>query len=448
MNRPPAFLTRPQSNELCHVTVQAAQRRVDLALPATVPILEFTPILATLCQVTAGPQRESTPPAWTLARPAGGAFELTSTLAGQSVLDGEVLHLVDAAVWRAPSVSDLAAAVTEVLEGGRRWTAETTRWFCAGAAMLALLLMVFLAVGTGAVDRSAGALALIAAGALGGAALLVPALAARREAQLALAGAAVVLAGLAGWGLAGAPPGPAGLVAAGLGVTVALLALAPVAPAIGPGGALVTGVLTISYALEARGVSPAQGAAVVAVVGVIAIRLWPSIVSHGLSAFIAEPSSAAAEEAARRSRRLLASLSGGTAVQVFLAARVLLETGDPFAVGLAAAAGAALLLRAQALRFLADALPPALTGAAVLLLLELALASGFAAGDRPQLALALPALTAAGLAGLAAARLRVTPPVPGTRLAWLAVDLSLAPLMLGTLGVFGLIAQLVHHFVH
>jgi hypothetical protein len=75
-------------------------------------------------------------------------------------------------------------------------------------------------------------------------------------------------------------------------------------------------------------------------------------------------------------------------------------------------------------------------------------AGSLVAQERTQQAIALPGLTAAALAGLAAARVRLTPPLPGTRWAWLLVDLSLAPLALGTLGVFGLIAQLVHHFIH
>ena len=447
MIRPPASLTRQPSSDLCHVTIQAARRRVDLALPAATPILEFTPILATLCQVTAGPQREATPPAWTLARPAGAAFELTSTLSSEGVLDGEVLHLVDAAVWRAPSVSDLADAVTEVLEGGRRWTAGSTAWFCAAASLAVLLLLVPVAVGAGMLDRTTGALALLAAGGLAAAALFVPALAARRPARLAAAAGAVVFAGLGGWGLAGALPGPAGLVAAGLALTAALLALSPVLPAVGPGGVLVTGVLTLAFAAEARGAAAAQAAAVVAVAGVIGIRIWPAIVSSGLSAFVAEPSAAAAEEAARRSRRLLASLSGGTALLLVVASAVLLGSGIPWAIGLTASAAAALLLRAQAYRFLPDVLPPALAGAAVLLALEWALASALAGQGRPQLAVAVPAATAAALAGLAAVRSWLTPPLPGTRLAWLLVDLSLAPLALGTIGVFELIAQLVHHVV-
>jgi len=89
----------------------------------------------------------------------------------------------------------------------------------------------------------------------------------------------------------------------------------------------------------------------------------------------------------------------------------------------------------------------ALAGAAVLLALEWALAGVLNGQGRPQLAVALPMATAAALAGLAAVRSWLSPPLPGSRLAWLLVDLSLAPLALGTLGVFGLIAQLVHHIV-
>jgi WXG100 protein secretion system (Wss), protein YukD len=446
MIRPPASLTRQQPSELCHVTIQAARRRVDLALPAATPILEFTPILATLCQVTAGPRREITPPAWTLARPAGEAFELTSTLASEGVLDGEVLHLVDAAVWRAPSVSDLADAVTGALEGGRRWTEAATAWFCAGASVATLLLVAALAVGTGVVDRSSGALALVAAGGLLVVALFVPALAARRPARLALAVGAVVLAGLGGWGLGGASA-PGGLIGASLALAAALLAVSPVLPAVGPGGALAAGALTLAFAAEARGAGAAQAAAVLAAAGVIGVRVWPAVVGRGPGTFVSEPSAAAAEAAARRSRRLLASLSGGTAVVLVLAAAVLLGSGIPWAIGLAGSVAAALLLRAQAYRFLPDVLPPALAGAAVALALEWALATTLAGQGRAQLAVALPAATAAVLAGLAAVRSWLTPPLPGTRLAWLLVDLSLAPLTLGTLGVFGLIAQLVHHFV-
>jgi hypothetical protein len=189
-------------------------------------------------------------------------------------------------------------------------------------------------------------------------------------------------------------------------------------------------------------------AAVLVIAGVIALRLWPAVVSRGLSAFLAEPSQAAAEAAARRSRRLLASLSGGTALLLVLACIVLLAGGGPFAAGLAAAAAAALLLRAQGYRFVADALPTAIAGALVVLALEWSLAVSQAAQGRQQLAVALPAATAAALTGLAAVRTWASPPLPGTRWAWLAVDLSLAPLTLGALGVFTLIGQLVHHFVH
>src|SRR5262249_53973210 len=158
-------------------------------------------------------------------------------------------------------------------------------------------------------------------------------------------------------------------------------------------------------------------------------------------------SPAAAEAAARRSRRLLASLSGGSALLLVLASLVLLAGASPFAVALAAAAAAALLLRAQEYRFVADALPLALAGAAVLLAREWGAAGALAAHGRPQLAVALPVATAVALGGLTAVRTWLEPPLPGTRLVWLAVDLALAPLALGTIGVFELIAGLVHHFV-
>jgi hypothetical protein len=157
----------------------------------------------------------------------------------------------------------------------------------------------------------------------------------------------------------------------------------------------------------------------------------------------------AAEAAARRFRRLLASLSAATALAVLASALALVGAGGGFALGLAAVAGAALLLRAQAYRYVPEALPAALAGGLVLLALALALVS------RPLLAQghALPAaavlaLAGAGLASLSTVRGSFAPPAWAIRWAWLAADVALVPCLLGALGVFDLAGRLIHHFVH
>jgi WXG100 protein secretion system (Wss), protein YukD len=428
--------------DLCHVTVQASGRRIDVALPATAPILEFTPALASLCRVTEGPAGEMAPPAWTLARAAEPAFDVTSTLAGEGVLNGEVLHLVDAATWRAPDVADLVDAVTAALETGARWTAGATAWLAAGVAVASLLAGALAAAQAGAAGRAAGALVLALAAGLGGLALFAPGVAARRPTQVALAAGAAVLAGLGAGAVAGPLPGPVAVVAAGLGLVAAALALWPVLAGLAPGAALVGGALALGAAAAARGASGAQVAAVAVAAGVIGLRLWPAVAGGRLATGVADPSPAAAEAAARRSRALLASLSGATSL-VLLAAALVLVGGGPFGIGLAAVAGLALGLRAQAYRFVVDVLPPALAGAGVLIALELSVATALTARGMPVAAAALPAVT--GLAVVWAAGAGTAPrlPVPGTRLAWLAVDLALAPLVLGALGVFDLVAELL-----
>src|SRR5262245_11090800 len=217
------LLSRTASAELCHVTVQGSRRRADVALPATVPIVEFTPLVAALCEamdpwnrgqdVVAGAQ-DGTPPAWTLARVGEPPFDLESSLAEARVLDGEVLHLVDAAAWHAPLVSDLADAVTGALESGERgWPAEAR---AAGLAALGAAFMVTAAAtgaATGSGSRAGGVLALLAALGLAAAGLVWRAAIRRLGPRLALGAGSVALAGLAGWTMAGARGGAAGVAA-------------------------------------------------------------------------------------------------------------------------------------------------------------------------------------------------------------------------------------------
>lgn len=64
------------------------------------------------------------------------------------------------------------------------------------------------------------------------------------------------------------------------------------------------------------------------------------------------------------------------------------------------------------------------------------------------MAVGLLAGTGLVLAGLSMLTLRLPTPDRGVRIAWLAVDMAIGPLALGTLGVFGLLAELAHHFIH
>src|SRR5579884_2334446 len=189
----------PMPDTICRVTVQGMGRRVDLVLPATVPIAELMPEVARLClgEETPGPEAEVAPPVWTLARVGGPPFALTDTLAEHQVVDGEVLHVVDVAVWRTPTVVEVREQVTTALESSS--VGGLGAWALAPVAAAHVLAAVALGVG---IPIGLGALGL-AALALG---LAVRAGRTAVAVRAALVLEAWGLAGLGGWALAGGPP--------------------------------------------------------------------------------------------------------------------------------------------------------------------------------------------------------------------------------------------------
>jgi hypothetical protein len=442
----PAWLSRRGTPDRCHVTVQASNRRLDLALPATVPILELVPTLARLCQVEAEAgevsRREATPPVWTLARAAGAPFALDSTLAEAGVLDGEVLHLVDVSAWRAPQVSRLGGSRTAPERRGRlAWTASTTSWLLAGLGATALGLPLLALGVAGALDQRAGLLALALALGLAAFLLLGRDRAGRPPVGLALAAAVVALGGAAGAGLA-AGPGlrPTG---AGLGGGLALLVLGRALPAVAPGGALAAGALALAGAATAAGIAPERTAAVAAAAGCLALQLWP--VAGDLEPVLA--GSGDRRSGDPRPGWTPVSLSAGLSLVVLVAGSVLLARGGWPGVGLAAVAAAGLGLRAGSRPLLAEALPPAIAGAALLLGLEVLAGLSLAAHGQALAGVALAAGPSLGLIALAGWRDLPGLPTPLTRLGWLGVDLALVVLTLGALGVIDQVARLVHHVV-
>jgi len=442
----PAWLSRRGTSDRCHVTVQASNRRVDLALPTTVPILELTPTLARLCRPGAAGQdaaeREVTPPAWTLARAASAPFDLTSTLAEAGVLDGEVLHLVDASTWRAPQLSDLAGSTATPAGPNRRpWTASATSWLLSGLSTAALGLPL-LALGVdGALDRRTGVLAL--AGALAALALLGRGVGGRRPTRLALLAAVVVLGGAAGAGLIDGR-GPLRLAGAGLGAGLALLALIRTLPALAPGGALAAGVLALAAATVAGGVALERTAAAAAVVGCLALQLWPAAGDRHPA-----PIGRSGGTSAGPGWRWWgpASLSAGIALVVLVAGLILLTRGGWPGVGLAGAAAVGLCLRARSRPLLAEALPPAVAGAALLLGLEVLAGVSLAAHGQALAGVALVAGLSLGLIALAGSGELPGPPAPLTRLGWLGVDLALVALTPEALGVVDQAVRLAHHVI-
>jgi len=445
----PAWLGHRGMPDRCHVTVQVSSRRVDLALPTTVPILEFTPTLAQLCQVEGkgqeAAQREATPPAWTLARVGGAPFDLTSTLAEAGVLDGEVLHLVDASAWQAPRVSDLGEpAVASAGSSRRAWASSATSWLFSSLGVAALGLVLLLVGVAGALDRGAGVVALALAGGLATFVVLRPGLDGRHPARLALVTAVALLGSAAGAGLVG-DRGPLGAAGAGLGAGLALLVVGRTLPALAPGGGLVAGALALAAAATAGGVAPERTAAVVAAAGSLLLQLWPTPADGHLPA-LAGPDLRGPGDPGW-GQWASASLSGGVTLVVLAAGLVLLAHGGWPGVGLAAAVAAELCLRSRSCASLVEVLPSAVAAGALLLGL-VALAGVTLAGHGQGLAGVVLA-AGVGLALVALAGVGEFPRLPASliRLGWLGVDLALVALTLGTLGVLDQVTRLASQVV-
>src|SRR3954469_19540984 len=74
----------------CRLTVLAPRRRVDVALPADVPVAELVPMVL---ELLGEPGRACAPRPWRLSGVVGGPLPVAATLGELGVLDGELLRL-------------------------------------------------------------------------------------------------------------------------------------------------------------------------------------------------------------------------------------------------------------------------------------------------------------------------------------------------------------------
>lgn len=207
------------------VTLVSDTRRVDLALPSTVPVSTLIPQVLRLCAPAQHPQR---PASWHLVPTGGRALGLDQSLADAGVADGEVLTLVDRpGTTRAAYVEDARDAVEDAIDDrGRSWQPRTAVGFT--LAVLPVLLCALLFLPSTWSPRQGGG----QAGAALAAAILVTAgwFAARRGYRIlpeALLGAAAAWGAVTGWLVAAWPDWPPGTRYAGAAAgTVALVAIA------------------------------------------------------------------------------------------------------------------------------------------------------------------------------------------------------------------------------
>ncbi len=124
------------------VTVVNGTRRVDLALPSSLPLADVLPQLLGYCDPAERPTR---PQAWSLGRVGGPTLSSTQSLSDAGVLDGDVLELRSRDVATQPAyVEDVRDAVEDAVdESGGLWRSRTTVKFALIIGAIGLLAATF-----------------------------------------------------------------------------------------------------------------------------------------------------------------------------------------------------------------------------------------------------------------------------------------------------------------
>jgi type VII secretion integral membrane protein EccD len=357
------------------VTVVGGRRRLDLSLPADVPVADLLGELVAMLEEPAA----GSPPSWGLVRVGGQVLQGEQGLAAQGVHAGSLLFLRDLADPIAPpAVDDYAGAVAAAIEEAPGlWTAAHfqgllaaagTAWLLALGAIavqqvagdvliatpLDLLVAVMVTFGAGAIGRLAGA----------------------PRTGTVLAFAALPLWGAAGVGFARI----AGLdettaVAVGLAAVAAAALAARMAgreanaPSAGLVTATVPGAITLAVCVW-RGVPLASGAAVLVPLLLAGVRLLPWAVTR-LAGLEGRPGDARIERRAIEARWLLGALTAGAAVTLAAACVLLVLQPGSWAHAVAVAAALAALLQARRGRLIVDVVPMVFVALATLATFEL-----------------------------------------------------------------------------
>ena len=173
------------SDDLLRITVTGADRRVDLALPVALPVVELVPGLAREIGVLDG---ETAYAGYWLTTADGRRLSPDLGLSAQGVEPGDVLTLVVGADERPERVyDDVIEAMADAVEAETRsWSPESGRRTALGAATV-LLSMGALALALQRPDVVAGTLGLVAAAVLLTAAVTLSRVQHEHDAALTLA---------------------------------------------------------------------------------------------------------------------------------------------------------------------------------------------------------------------------------------------------------------------
>ncbi|MEU8284034.1 type VII secretion integral membrane protein EccD [Micromonospora sp. NPDC048905] len=449
-------------DSLCRLTLVAPLRRVDLSVPADLPVAEFASLLLRYAGEDDGALDHD---GWVLSRLGGGLLDTSATPRALGLHNGDHIFLSRASdAVPEPAFDDLTDAVA--VASARTvppWRSATTRWFALTTVVLAALGGVGLVVaieprtiaytvaavmaillasagtvaarafGDGAVGAAVAAAALPYAFACG---LLIlaepntPVTDAVGAPQLLTGAATLLLTAILGLaGTTACRPLFVGAIAAALALTAgALLVLVGLAP------------------LQAAAIMVSVGSIATLALPLVALRLGrlpiPGVVfiSEDIRTDPAAVDFAAVTDRVVASAGILAGLLGGTAVSVSVGAVFLAGDGSIAALALGACVGLSLLLRARTFDRLVQRLVLLVGGTVTLVGTGAVAAVAGGPGIRVALLAVLLVVVAGGAiqAGTAGAGRRVGTPVSSRVLDLLdsLLLVALVPLAAGVCGLF------------
>jgi type VII secretion integral membrane protein EccD len=434
----------------CRVTVVGSRRRLDVTLPAGVPVADLVWDLVEML----GESNGSLPARWALVRVGGRALDPELALSEQGVASGTMLFLRDVTEREPPpAIDDYAAGVAITVDAQvGRWTKAAAPAMLIGgaAASLALAGVVLLLAG----DREARALF----GLPGAAIAALAGLALAQRLGRRTFGALIALSSLPVWAAAGA--GLAGLADAGatatlaaalgslgIGAAVAILVAGEVAlvPSVGIIAATLLPALVLGLSAVA-GAGPVAAAALLCPISLGSLALPARLAVR--MAGINRPDPAAVGARARQGRHLLAAQLIGIAVVLAASDAVVAVAGGWFGWGLVAATAVGVAVKARHFRFAAEVVPLLGAGLVGLVWLEYPLVAALGIGPRGAGGAAAILTADAVILAVTASTVRRWELSPQLRrqlgrLETIATAVSV-PLAIGVLGAYAAVARLVH----
>ncbi|WP_420167689.1 type VII secretion integral membrane protein EccD [Streptomyces violaceoruber] len=387
----------------CRVTVVAPDGRVDVALPEDIPVADLYPEILRLSGQSPAP---GAPVGYHLVRRDGTVLDSARTLAGQRILDGELLSMRPFSASLPPAVFDDVsdAVATAVAKDRTLWGDALMRGagLFGGSVMLALLgFVLWTADPRHDMHGLPGILAAVVALLLLAFACVRARVYEDRASSIALGTGALVNAAVAGSGLlplsAGQGVGRLQFLLACAAVLVVAVILMIVAP--GGDGPFVAFVfasavgLLVTFVAILSALEPIEAAAVCSPLAVGAVAFLPGLSTRFARLPIgfepprttvgdygtSEPAPSGPVDAARlaaqarRGHELLLGLVGGCALVAVAASAVLGFSDDVWGQLLALATGVAMLMRAHLFRYTAQVGCALAAGLASLVLLGLGL---------------------------------------------------------------------------